>query len=142
MNKPEKLHSSISRARLIAYWIFTGLLIFECVYASTWCFNWLNKGYYDNLMKQIGFPAYFPNILGIAFLLAAPIFVLPRLPLLKEWAYFGIAMIYIGAITSHLYVADGVKNIFPPLMFLSITLGSWALRPPSRKFPGVPFNTE
>src|SRR5690606_33782648 len=115
MNIRKKPHSLISRVRLITYWIFTGLLASECIYAATWCFNWINKGYYSHLMKQIGFPAYFPYMLGTAFLLAAPVFVLPRLLRLKEWAYFGMAMIYIGGITCHLYVGGDMKNIFPSL---------------------------
>ena len=123
-----------SKTRIIAYWILTGYLAFESVLSSTWDFNWLNKGFASGIMVQIGFPTYFLYIKGVATLLAAPIFVLPRLPLLKEWAYFGTAMIYSGAIASHLLVADGAVNIVAPVIFLSITIASWALRPDSRRF--------
>src|SRR5579872_2540410 len=128
-------NKSISKGRLVIYWILTGYLSFESVLSATWDFNWLNKGYASGIMQQIGFPTYFLYMKGVATLLAAPVFVLPRLYLLKEWAYFGTAMLYAGAVASHLFVADGVKNIVAPVIFLCITVASWALRPRSRKFP-------
>jgi hypothetical protein len=123
-----------SRARLIVYWVLTGYLAFESVLSSAWDFDWLNKGYAIGIMKQIGFPEYFLIIKGVAALLAAPVFLLPGLRLLKEWAYFGTFLIYIGAIASHLFVCDGVVPLIAPFIFLCITVGSWALRPPSRRF--------
>jgi DoxX-like family len=123
-----------SKARLVIYWILTGYLAFESVLSATWDFNWLNKGFAIAIMRQIGFPSYFLVIKGVATLLAAPIFVLPGLRLLKEWAYFGTFLIYVGAIASHLAVGDGFKPLIAPIIFLSITVGSWALRPDSRKF--------
>jgi hypothetical protein len=85
-------------------------------------------------MKQIGFPPYFLIIKGIATLISAPVFLLQRLPLLKEWAYFGTFMIYLGAIACHLFVGDGTSLLIAPFIFLCITVASWALRPPSRRF--------
>jgi len=126
--------SAPSKARKIVYWVLTIYLAFESVLSATWDFNWLNKGFALGIMKQIGFPPYFLIIKGIGTLLAAPIFLLPRLPLLKEWAYFGTFLIYVGAIASHLLVGDGVAPMIPPIIFLSITVASWALRPPSRRF--------
>jgi hypothetical protein len=124
----------ISKARLIAYWIFTGYLAFESVFSSTWDFNWLNKGFALGIMQHIGFPPYFLIIKGVGTLLAAPVFVLPGLRLLKEWAYFGTFMIYVGAIACHLFVGDGFKEILGPAIFLLIAVASWALRPASRRF--------
>jgi hypothetical protein len=123
----------ISKARLVSYWILTGYLAFESILSATWDFNWLNKGFALGIMQHIGFPPYFLIIKGIATLLAAPVFVLPGLRLLKEWAYFGTFMIYAGAIASHLAVGDGFKDIAGPIIFLLITVASWALRPPWRR---------
>lgn len=132
--------TKISKARLITYWILTGYLAFESVFSSTWDFNWLNKGFALGIMQHLGFPSYFLIIKGIATLLAAPVFVLPRMPLLKEWAYFGTFMIYAGAIASHFAVGDGFKAFIGPIIFLLITISSWALRPPSRRFPVTSVN--
>jgi hypothetical protein len=123
-----------SKARLITYWILTGYLAFESILSATWDFNWLNKGFASTMMQQLGFPPYFLILKGICTLLAAPIFVLPRLPLFKEWAYFGTFIIYTFAIASHLFVRDGAGTLIAPFIFLAIAVASWASRPPSRKF--------
>lgn len=122
------------RGKKIAYWMLTGFLAFESVLSATWDFNWLNKGYAIGLMQHIGFPSYFLVIKGIASLLAAPIFLWPGLRLLKEWAYFGTFLMYGGAISCHLFVHDGIGSFGAPVVFLCITIASWALRPASRKF--------
>jgi len=136
MNPKENTKKN-SKARLIIYWVFTGYLAFESIFSATWDFNWLNKGFAIILMQHLGYPSYFLVIKGVCTLLAAPVFLLPGLRLLKEWAYFGTFLIYIAAITSHLAVGDGFKNIIAPIIFLAITIISWALRPDSRKFTTV-----
>ncbi len=127
-------HATESKGKKIAYWILTGCLAFESILSASWDFNWLNKDFAIGIMKQIGFPPYFLVIKGIATLLSAPVFVLPGLRLLKEWAYSGTFLMYAGAIACHLFVHDGMDPLIAPLVFLCITIASWALRPPSRKF--------
>ncbi len=126
-----------SKARLITYWILTGYLAFESILSATWDFDWINKGYAITMMQHLGFPSYFLIIKGIGTLLAAPVFVLPKMPLLKEWAYFGTFTIYSGAIASHLAVGDGFNKLVFPIIMLLITIISWALRPDSRKFKAI-----
>ena len=123
----------ISRTRLITYWILTGYLAFESVLSATWDFNWLNKGFVINMMQELGYPSYFPIIKGICTLLAAPVFILPGLRLLKEWAYFGTFLIYLVAIASHIAVGDSFKSLIAPIIFLVISATSWALRPANRR---------
>jgi hypothetical protein len=121
------------RGRLIAYWVLTGYLAFESILSATWDFNWLNKGYALSMMQYLGYPAYFLIIKGVATLLAAPVFVLPRMVVLKEWAYFGTFLIYISAMASHLAVGDPPGKWIAPIIFLCIAVASWALRPASRR---------
>ncbi|PWT72242.1 MAG: hypothetical protein C5B59_16180 [Bacteroidetes bacterium] len=123
-----------SKGRLVAYWILTIFLAFESVLAAMWDFNWLNKGYARDLMEHLGYPSYFLIIKGVGSLLAALVFLLPGLRLLKEWAYFGTFLIYISAIASHLAVGDGLLEIIAPFIFLCVAIASWALRPASRRF--------
>lgn len=135
-NEPDMRGTKInSKTRLITYWVLTGYLAFESILSATWDFNWINKDYAIGLMRHLGFPAYFLVIKGVCTLLAAPVFVLPGMRLLKEWAYFGTFTIYIGAIASHLAVGDGFKALIFPSLFLSIAIASWALRPDSRRYP-------
>src|SRR5438552_4940509 len=103
-----------TKARSILYWASTGFLAFESILSATWDFNWLNKGYAISLMQHLGFPVYFLVIKGVCSLLAAPVFVLPGMRLLKEWAYFGTFLIYISAIASHLAIGDDFRALVAP----------------------------
>src|SRR5215510_6898838 len=38
-----------------------------------------------------------------------------------------------GAAASHLAAGDGASTLIAPVVFMALTLASWALRPPSRK---------
>ncbi len=94
-------------------------------------------------MRQLGYPAYFADILGTAKLLAVLALLAPGLPRLKEWAYAGILINMIGAAASHLAVRDGLGNIVPPLAFALIALVSWELHRVVGPFlvawrPGIP----
>ena len=84
-------------------------------------------------MADLGYPAYFVTILGIWKVLGGLALVAPRLPLLKEWAYAGIAFDLTGAAFSHAAVGDPVAKVAVPLVLLAIMAMSWALRPGSRR---------
>jgi uncharacterized membrane protein YphA (DoxX/SURF4 family) len=84
-------------------------------------------------MNHLGYPIYFLTILGIGRFLGAIAIVIPRFPLLKEWAYAGIVIDLIGASASHAFAGNGPTQIASPLIFLVLVVASWALRPPSRK---------
>ena len=57
----------------------------------------------------------------------------PKFPLLKEWAYAGFFFAMSGAIFSHLAVGDPLKEIFPALLLLMLTVVSWYFRPAGRR---------
>ena len=56
---------------------------------------------------------------------------------MKEWAYAGIFFDLTGASISHAVTGDPAANIVTPLVLAAIAIASWALRPQSRKLPGV-----
>jgi hypothetical protein len=59
--------------------------------------------------------------------------MLPRLLRLKEWAYPGAVFLYTGAAASHILAGEGANRWSGPLVFALFTLGSWAVRPASRR---------
>ena len=63
----------------------------------------------------------------------------PRQPLVKEWAYAGTTFLWAGAVIAHLTLGDGPKTWLPPLMFATLGVLSWALRPADRRFPETRF---
>ena len=86
------------------------------------------------MMVQLGYPLYFLSLLGIWKILGVIAVLLPKFPLLKEWAYAGFFFSMTGAIYSHIAKGDGMQDLFGPLLLLILTIVSWYFRPASRKF--------
>jgi hypothetical protein len=79
-------------------------------------------------ITHLGYPVYFLTILGIWKLLGVIAVLIPRYPLVKEWAYAGFFFAMSGAIFSHVAVGDPVKELLPPLLLLVLTVLSWYFR--------------
>ena len=79
------------------------------------------------------YPAYFFAILGVWKILGAITILVPRFPLLKEWAYAGIFFDLTGAAASCAFVGSPAFHIIAPLIMTAFLVVSWALRPASRK---------
>jgi len=83
----------------------------------------------------LGYPMYFFAILGFWKVLGAIAILVPRFPLLKEWAYAGIFFDLTGAAASCAAVGGYgayAFHVVAPLILTGFTVASWALRPPSR----------
>jgi uncharacterized membrane protein YphA (DoxX/SURF4 family) len=81
---------------------------------------------------HLGYPAYFVTVLGVWKILGAIALLVPGVPRLKEWAYAGIVFDLTTAVVSIVAVGDGWGAVLLPLLFLVLTLASWALRPSTR----------
>jgi hypothetical protein len=81
---------------------------------------------------HLGYPIYFLTILGVWKILGVVTVLIPKFPLLKEWAYAGFFFAMSGAVFSHI-ASGSVKEIFPPLLLLVLTAVSWYFRPADRK---------
>jgi uncharacterized membrane protein YphA (DoxX/SURF4 family) len=88
-------------------------------------------------IKYLGYPVYFLTILGIWKILGVVAVLVPRFPILKEWAYAGFFFVMSGAIFSHIAMGDPIKEFFPSLLLLILTLVSWYFRPADRKIISV-----
>jgi hypothetical protein len=86
----------------------------------------------ENLI-HLGYPAYILTLLGIWKLLGVVAFIIPKRPLLKEWAYAGIFFTATGALYSHIASGDTFKMIIPALLYLVLIAVSWYYRPADRK---------
>jgi uncharacterized membrane protein YphA (DoxX/SURF4 family) len=85
------------------------------------------------MIKHLGYPAYLLTLLGIWKILGVVAVLVPKFPLLKEWAYAGFFFAMSGAIFSHIASGDPVSKIFPALLLLTLTVVSWYFRPANRK---------
>lgn len=118
----------------IAYWIATLWLSLGMV--ATGAGQLLKaksgQGGVDSL-NHLGYPLYLLTILGIWKILGVVAVLMPKFPVLKEWAYAGFFFIMSGAMASHIAVGDSVVKVLPSLLLLVLTAASWYLRPADRK---------
>lgn len=84
-------------------------------------------------MNALGYPTYFLSIIGFWKLLGVIAVLVPKFPLLKEWAYSGFFFVMTGAIFTHFAVRDNIVEYFGPTLLLILTLISWYYRPSDRK---------
>ncbi|HKX87304.1 MAG TPA: DoxX family protein [Flavobacterium sp.] len=84
-------------------------------------------------MEGLGYPLYFLTIIGVWKLLGVVAVLIPKFPLLKEWAYGGFFFLMTGAVFSHLAVQDSAGEYFGPILLLVLTVVSWYFRPENRK---------
>ena len=84
-------------------------------------------------IKELGYPLYFLTIIGIWKILGVVALLIPKFPLVKEWAYAGVFFLLTGAIFSHLAVGHPGGELFPAGLLLILTIVSWYFRPADRK---------
>jgi uncharacterized membrane protein YphA (DoxX/SURF4 family) len=121
----------MSKRNKIIYWIATGWLALGM--ASTGVVQLLQIEENIRPILDLGYPAYFLIILGIWKLLGAIVILIPRCPLLKEWAYAGFFFAMSGAVFSHLASESPLTEILPALLLLTLTVISWFFRPEERR---------
>jgi hypothetical protein len=90
-----------------------------------------------DMFTHLGYPVYFLTLLGVWKILGVVTVLIPKFPLLKEWAYAGFFFAMSGAVFSHLASGDGAKEFFGPILLLILTVGSWFFRPADRKIISV-----
>ncbi|NIG55685.1 DoxX family protein [Chitinophaga sp. Cy-1792] len=115
----------------IIYWIATLWLALGLV--STAYVQLSGMKAENDFMTELGFPVYILKLLGIWKILGTIAILVPRFPLVKEWAYAGMFFLTTGALYSHFMVHDGFDKIYPSLLLLALTLISWYFRPANRK---------
>jgi len=89
-----------------------------------------------DMITQLGYPVYILTILGIWKALGVVVLLIPKFPLVKEWAYAGMFFLMTGAAFSHI-AAGSVNEIYPSLLLLALTGISWYFRPADRKIVSV-----
>lgn len=123
----------------IVYWISTLWLALGMV--STGIVQILHLKEEADMMAHLGYSLYFLTLLAVWKFLGVITILIPKFTLLKEWAYAGFFFAMTGAIYSHIASGDAVKELFPPLLLLVLTMVSWYFRPANRKVNFVkPYN--
>jgi uncharacterized membrane protein YphA (DoxX/SURF4 family) len=124
----------ITKGRKIIYWIATVWLALGMVStAAVQLFKAKEGQGGADMVIHLGYPVYLLTILAVWKFLGVVAVLIPKFPILKEWAYAGFFFVMSGAIFSHIASGDQPKEILPSMLLLILTLVSWSLRPASRK---------
>jgi hypothetical protein len=109
----------------ILYWIFTiffALLIFlDGIGGVT------RQQAGIDALKHLGYPIYFLTIAGVARLLAVVALLQTKFKVIKEWAFAGIAINFVGAFASRAFVGDSFGLVIFPLIMLGFLFIPYAL---------------
>jgi uncharacterized membrane protein YphA (DoxX/SURF4 family) len=95
-----------------------------------------------DMINHLGYPGYLLTLLAVCKIMGVVALLVPKFPLLKEWAYAGFVFIMAGAIFSHIASGDEIKELFPSLLLLLLTGISWYFRPADRKIVLVQYSNQ
>jgi VIT1/CCC1 family predicted Fe2+/Mn2+ transporter len=115
----------------IIYWVATLWLALGMV--STGIPQFIRMEEEVENMGRLGYPPYFLTILSTWKFLGVIAVLVPKFPLLKEWAYAGFFFAMTGATISRLAMHEPVTAALPSLFLLLLTALSWYFRPADRR---------
>ncbi|OQP57793.1 DoxX-like family protein [Niastella vici] len=121
----------MTKRNKIIYWIATLWLSLGMV--ATGIVQLLKVPAEASKMAFLGYPLYILTILGIWKLLGVIAVLIPKFPLLKEWAYAGFFFAMSGAVFSHFASGSAAKEFFGPILLILLTVLSWYFRPADRR---------
>jgi len=122
---------------MIIYWISTSWLALGML--STGFVQLIKMDEEVTRIARLGYSDYILTILGIWKILGVVALLIPKFPLLKEWAYAGFFFAMSGAVWSHLARGSDAADFFGPVLLLILTAVSWYFRPADRKLSPTKF---
>ncbi|MCF0050597.1 DoxX family protein [Dyadobacter sp. LJ53] len=121
----------MTKRNKIIYWVATLWLSLGMV--SSGAVQLIKLKEEVDMMTHLGYPLYFLTIIGVWKMLGVIAVLVPKFPLVKEWAYAGFFIAMSGAVFSHIAAGDGAKEFFGPVLLIVLTIVSWYFRPESRR---------
>lgn len=125
----------MTKRNKIIYWIATGWLALGMLSGGI-AQSFQVKETIDGITR-LGYPAYLVTIIGLWKILGVVAVLIPKFPLVKEWAYAGFFFTMTGALYSHAAIGDEAKEFFGPILLIVLTVVSWYFRPADRKIGSV-----
>jgi hypothetical protein len=119
-----------NRLRTIAYWGTTGLVTIVPLFAALAYLTTAPQAVEN--FRHVGYPQQLRVLLGVAKLAGAIVLLLPRLPMLKEWAYAGFTFMWIAATVAH-YLAGDKPLFLLPVALIGVLAVSYVTRPATRR---------
>ena len=109
----------------IIYWVVTILFSLFMLYSGI--VEVMQNEQAKETMKHLGYPVYVNTIIGVAKILGALAILQWKFRILKEWAYAGFTIDFIGAGASLYFAGDGILMALSALVFLAVMFLSYFL---------------
>ena len=109
----------------IIYWIVT--ILFSLFMLFSGVSGIMQTGQSVEIMKHLGYPMYVNIIIGVAKILGAIAVLQTKFRTIKEWAYAGFTIDFIGAGASMFFAGDGILMALSIIPFLAVMFISYYL---------------
>lgn len=126
-----KRNLSVRKADKIIYWVATLFLSIGMLAGGIQ--QMLQIGGYNEIVTRLGYPLYMLSILGVWKILGVIAILVPKFPIVKEWAYAGFFFVMTGAAISHIAMKEPFVEVVPSLTLLTAIIASWYFRPMNRR---------
>jgi hypothetical protein len=109
----------------IIYWIITALFCAAMLMDGIAGLIRVQDG--KEGLAHLGYPEYLMSIVGIAKVLGVLAILQTKFKVIKEWAYAGFTINFLGASLSHYFIGDATGMLFAPLIVLAFMFVSYYL---------------
>lgn len=121
----------MKKVNKIIYWVSTIWLCFGMAFSGV--LQIMQTDEERQLFDSLHYPHYFMVLLGIWKLLGVIAVLVPKFPLVKEWAYTGFFLAMSGAAVSHIVMGTPTTELIGPILTLILIIISWKFRPADRR---------
>lgn len=108
----------------ITYWVVT--ILFVAAMLQSGITQLIETEGSKEVMNLLGYPMYLLTILGVTKILGVVVLLQGKLRTLKEWAYAGFTIDFMGASVSGAFIGN-MLIVTVPLIFLAIMFLSYFL---------------
>ena len=109
----------------IIYWAVTILFSLAMLFSGVSEIMQTEQG--KEVMKHLGYPVYVNTIIGVAKILGVIALLQWKFKTIKEWAYAGFTIDFIGAAASLYFAGDGILMALTTIPFFAVMFISYYL---------------
>ena len=109
----------------IIYWIVTILFSLAMLFSGVSEIMQTEQG--KEVMKHLEYPVYVNTIIGVAKILGVIALLQWKFKTIKEWAYAGFTIDFIGATASLYFAGDGILMALTTIPFFAVMFISYYL---------------
>ena len=109
----------------ILYWAVT--ILFSLAMLMSGILEVMQTEQSVEVIRHLGYPAYVNTIIGVAKILGVIAILQWKFRTVKEWAYAGFTIDFIGAGASMYFAGDEILTALSPVIFIAVMFISYFL---------------